>query len=135
MINEQVQVIEPVKKKEPRNLFMRFPLQEQILFAKRLSLLVKAGVPILQALNMLHHQTTSKAAKIIFKHLATGVERGQNLSSTLRSKYERLVGEFAINVIEVGEVSGTLQENLQYLAEELQKKQALRRKVVNAMVY
>ncbi len=137
MINEQVQIKEPVKvkKRNYNEMFMRFPLQEQILFAKRLSLLVKAGVPILQALNMLYHQTTSKAGKAILKHLATGVEQGQNLSSTLRSRYLRVVGEFAINVIEVGEVSGTLQENLHYLAEELQKKQALRRKVVNAMVY
>lgn len=133
MINERI--VEPVKKKEPRQLFLRFPLQEQILFAKRLSLLVKAGVPILQALHMLQHQTTSKAGKIILAHLAKGVEQGQNISSTLRSRYERLVGQFAINVIEVGEVSGTLQENLHYLADELQKKQALRRKVVNAMVY
>ncbi|HEX3095564.1 MAG TPA: type II secretion system F family protein [Patescibacteria group bacterium] len=116
-------------------MFLRFPLQEQILFAKRLSLLVKAGVPIMQALNMLHKQTKSKSAQLIFSHLLKGVEQGQNLSSTLRNKYERLVGEFTINIIEVGEVSGTLQQNLLYLADELQKKQALRRKVVNAMVY
>lgn len=118
-----------------RERLLRFPLQEQILFAKRLSLLVKAGVPILQALRMLHKQTTSKGARYIFQHLASGVERGQNLGTTLRTSYYRLVGEFVVNIIEVGEVSGTLQENLHYLAEELQKKQALRRKVVNAMVY
>ncbi len=123
------------KKKNWQDIFLRFPLQEQILFAKRLSLLVKAGVPILQALNMLNTKTSSKGARKIFSHLSAGVEQGENLSSTLRLKYRRLVGEFVINIIEVGEVSGTLQENLQYLAEELQKKQALRRKVVNAMVY
>lgn len=122
-------------KREWNELFMRFPLQEQILFAKRLSMLVKAGVPILQALTMLHSQTKHKGTQKIFGHLASGVEQGQNLSSTLRLKYRRHVGEFAINIIEVGEVSGTLQENLHYLAEELQKKQALRRKIINAMVY
>ncbi len=129
--------LDAVKKEKAnwKEMFLRFPIQEQILFAKRLSLLVKAGVPILQALNMLHSQTSSKGAKLIFGHLASGVEQGQNISSTLRSRYERLVGEFTINIIEVGEVSGTLQENLHYLADELQKKQALRRKVVNAMVY
>ncbi len=126
---------EPKKSRWNSEMFLRFPIQEQILFAKRLSMLVKAGVPILSALHMLHSQTKSKSAKIIFKHLVSGVEQGQNISNTLRSKYEKLVGEFAINVIAVGEVSGTLQENLHYLADELQKKQALRRKVVNAMVY
>jgi type IV pilus assembly protein PilC len=134
MTNEQVIKAKPVIK-EKKQYFLRFPLQEQILFAKRLSLLVKAGVPILQGLNMLRSQTKSKGTQAIFNHLAKGVEQGQNLSTTLRAKYHRLVGEFTINVIEVGEVSGTLQENLQYLAEELQKKQALHRKVVNAMVY
>jgi len=114
---------------------LRFPLQEQIMFTKRLSLLVKASVPLLQALDMLHHQTSSKGVKYIFKNLASGVERGQSLSATLRLKFNKLVGEFVINIIEVGEVSGTLQENLNYLSDELQKKQALRRKIVNAMVY
>ncbi len=129
-------VVTVKKEKTPwKEMFLRFPIQEQILFAKRLSLLVKAGVPILQALNMLHSQTASKGAKLIFGHLVSGVEQGQNISSTLRNRYQRLVGEFTINIIEVGEVSGTLQENLHYLADELQKKQALRRKVINAMVY
>lgn len=133
MINEEV--IVPAEEKPKREWFLRFPIQEQILFAKRLSLFVKAGVPILKALNMLNKQTKHKGTQKIFQHLVTGVEQGQSLSRTLRVKYRRLVGEFTINVIEVGEVSGTLRENLNYLADELQKKQALRRKVINAMVY
>jgi type IV pilus assembly protein PilC len=122
-------------KPERKQWFMRFPIQEQILFAKRLSLFSKAGVPIMKALYMLLKQTKHKGTKLILEHLIAGVEQGQSMSATLRLKYRKLVGEFMINIIEIGEVSGTLRENLSYLAEELQKKQALRRKIINALVY
>jgi len=115
-------------------IFLRLPIRDQILFAKRLSVLVKAGVPILTGLQMLNKQNTSRSIKHILKSVITDVENGSFLSSSLR-KFEKVFGELAVNIIEIGEISGTLPENLNYLAEELKKKQALRRKVVGAMIY
>lgn len=113
---------------------LRISTQDQFLFAKRLGMLVKAGVPILQCLHMLQNQTPSKATKHILGQVIGDVENGQYLSTGM-NKFRSVFGTFAINIIEIGEISGTLQENLQYLAEELKKKQALRRKVVGALVY
>ncbi len=124
-----------VKIKDPtKKAFLSFPIKEQILFAKRLSLLVKAGVPLLRSLNMIKTQTKSKSTAYILEYVAKDVEQGQNLSSSL-AKFRRFVGPFVINLIQIGEFSGTLQENLHYLSEELKKKLALRRKVRSAMVY
>lgn len=115
-------------------LFVRLSNQEKILFAKRLSILVKAGVPILECLRILKKQSTSPSAKKIFEKVTADVENGQFLSTSL-GQYKNIFGDLAVNIIRVGEMSGTLQENLNYLAEELDKKQALRRKVVSALVY
>lgn len=104
------------------------------MFAKRLSILVKAGVPILDGLKMLKSQPGSRTASKIYTQIASDVERGQFLASSLKS-YHKIFGDFAVNVIQVGEMSGTLEENLNYLAEELKKKQELKRKVVGALVY
>ena len=115
-------------------MFFRLPLQEQMLFVKRLAILLKSGVPILAALNMLKKQTSSKSSLHVVTDLAKGVEHGQFLHSRLE-KFRKFFGDFAVNIIKVGEVSGTLYENLGYLADELKKKKELRRKVISALVY
>ncbi len=128
---------EKVKVKEKKKaipLFLRLPAQEQILFAKRLSILLKAGVPILGALQMFKKQTKSSHTMYIMGELVANVENGTFLSVGM-AQFKKIFGEFAVNIVRVGEVSGTLNENLNYLAEELKKKQELRRKVISALVY
>lgn len=115
-------------------LWLRFNTQEQILFAKRLGMTLRSGMPIMEGLAILGSGTRSRSASYIFETLAHDVERGQPLSSGLE-RFPGIFGTFSINVVRVGEASGTLHENLEYLAEELKKKQALRRKVVGALIY
>ncbi|OGE82155.1 MAG: hypothetical protein A3B10_02370 [Candidatus Doudnabacteria bacterium RIFCSPLOWO2_01_FULL_44_21] len=126
-------VAKPVRKK-PRYWLLRFSIQDQIMFAKRLAMLIRAGIPLLAALHMLRKQAKSKSTKTVFEVLVEDVENGQFISSSM-SKFRKIFGEFAINIVQVGEVSGTLHENLAYLAEELKKKQALRRKLISSMLY
>lgn len=124
----------PKEKVKDKLIFLRLSLQEQILFAKRLSLLIKAGVPLLKSLRMMRDQSTNKNAIHIYTHLTDHVANGSYLSVAMQ-KFHKIFGNFTISVIQIGEVSGTLQENLHYLGEELRKKQELRRKVRSALVY
>lgn len=119
----------PVKK-----MFFRLSMQEQMMFAKRLSILLRSGIPILQAVDMVKRQSQSRSARDMLADLSTGVEGGQFLYVRLE-KYRKYLGNFAVNIIRIGEVSGTLHENLAYLADEIRKKKELRRKVVSALVY
>lgn len=128
------QSIAPKKPVLKRPSFFHLPLQLQMIMVKRLSILLKAGVPILSAIKMMQKQTESKVTQFILDDLATGVANGQFLHTVL-DKYRKYFGDFAINLIKVGEVSGTLHENLSYLAEEMKKEQELRRKVISALVY
>lgn len=115
-------------------LWLRFSTQEQILFAKRLGMTLRSGMPIMEGLAILGSGTRSRSATYLFEALARDVERGQPLSSGLE-RFPGIFGTFCVNVVRVGEASGTLHENLEYLAEELKKKQALRRKVIGALIY
>ncbi len=112
----------------------RFSIKEQSLFAKRMSFLVKAGVPLVDCLNMIRAQTKSKAKGRVFDMVIDDVNNGQFLATSL-GKHRRMFGDFAINLIHVGEQSGILSQNLAYLADELQKKETLRKKVIGALVY
>jgi type II secretory pathway component PulF len=115
-------------------LLVRFSAKEQTLFAKRMSFLIKAGVPIVECLLLIRTQTKSKGKAKVFDAVIADVTSGQHLSTSL-GKFSRLFGDFAVNLIRVGEQSGILAQNLVYLADELQKKQALQRKVIGALVY
>lgn len=115
-------------------LFVSFSTKEQVLFAKRMAFLTKAGVSILESISIIRSQTKSKRKREIFDTIVADVAAGQFLSKSL-GRYGKLFGEFTINLIKVGENAGVLSENLTYLAEELSKKHALQRKVRGALVY
>jgi len=114
--------------------FVRFSVKEQTLFAKRLSFLVKAGVPLIECLHLIRKQTKSKAKKKVYDSVINDIANGQFLATSL-GKFRKIFGDFTINLIRVGETSGILSQNLNYLADELAKKHALKRKVIGAMVY
>ncbi len=111
-----------------------FSIKEQAHFAKRLSFLVKAGVPIVESLRILKRQSKSTSRSKIFDMVISDVSNGQYLATSLK-KLPHIFGDFAINIIKVGESSGTLDINLNYLSEELKKKQALKQKIVGALIY
>lgn len=112
----------------------KLSLQEQSLFARRLSLLVKAGMPILESINILKKQAKSLSNKKMFETIFHDVSNGQFLSKSL-GRFSKVFGSFAVNIIKVGETSGTLSENLKYLSQELDKKRELKRKITGALVY
>jgi len=70
----------------------------------------------------------------VLDELIESVKNGQFLSDGLQ-KYHNMFGDFFINIIHVGEVSGTLADNLEYLAESLKKRRELESKVKGAMIY
>lgn len=111
-----------------------FSIKDQTFFAKRLSFLLRSGVPLLESLMMIREQTHTKSHITIVDSLISDVSNGQFLSTSL-DRSGRLFGTFAINIIRIGETTGILSENLDYLVEELKKKQALRRKVIGAFIY
>lgn len=120
--------------KTASTLFVRFSVKEQVLFAKRLSFLVKAGVSLLESITLIRNQTTSRRKQKIFDSIIHDIAAGQFLSTSME-RYRNLFGDFSINIIRVGEQAGVLSENLIYLADELGKKQALHRKVRSALIY
>lgn len=108
-------------------------MQEKIIFAKHLAIMIKAGMPLLDSINMLRKQAKGALAKIL-EDVAKDVSNGQFLSKSLE-KYESVFGNLFVQLIKVGETGGILSENLIYLAEELKKKAELKRKVIGALVY
>lgn len=123
----------PQKKTFSQN-FAGMGATEQIVFAKRLAILIKSGVSIVTALDILKRQSVSKGSKKIIGYLRDCVERGQSLAKSMEG-YRHVFSHFGVSIILVGETSGTLVQNLHYLADELKKKQELKRAIVSALIY
>ena len=122
------------EEKTKRGLFLHFSIKDQVYFAKRLSFLIHANVPVLDSLRILQKQTKSRIRKDMFENIIDDVSNGQSLARSL-GKFKKVFGGFAINIIKTGEASGSLDESLNYLADELEKKHRLRRKVFGALIY
>ena len=113
---------------------LRLPIRDQIMFAKRLAMILRSGVPVRESLLMLDVKDNSPSAAYIFGRLLEDVSRGVTLSDAM-SALVTVFGAFSINMVKVGEASGTLHHNLSYLSEELKKKDALKKKVIGALMY
>jgi len=117
------------------NLFgYKVTLQEKINFARHLSVMIRAGLPLLESLKIIRRQPLSKNLLHIIDKLMADVNNGQSLGSAL-DHFKYTFGDFFISIVMVGEASGTLADNLLYLAEEMNKSKELRNKVRSAMVY
>jgi len=113
---------------------IRVPLSEKIMFTKHMSMMVKSGMSEIESLKLIRRQVESKGFAIILDDVIEALENGQFLSAGLKP-FERVFGGLFINIIGLGEISGTLAENLEFLAQELKESQQLHSKVKSALIY
>lgn len=112
----------------------RISAKEKVIFARQLSTLVAAGLPILQSLRMVASQTTNKPFQSAINQIADEVEGGAPLSKSL-AKHDDIFSLVFIGVVSAGEASGTLDTSLQRLAEQQEKDADIVSKVRGAAVY
>lgn len=116
------------------NLFLSVSLGERVLFVKHLAIAIKSGMTLSMGLKMIQKQTKSPSLKKIIEVLINDLENGIFLSTSLE-KFKGVFGDLFVSIVRVGEASGTLSENLNYLADEMKKNNSLRKKVKGAFIY
>ena len=115
-------------------IFDRVSTKEVVLFSRQLSTLVNAKVPIIQSLKILQYQVSSYKLRSIITEIMEKVENGESLSSAI-TEYPVVFSDLYVNLVKSGELSGSLDDSLEYLANQLEKDYDLRSKVVGAMTY
>lgn len=110
------------------------PLKDRLIFAKQLATMLSAGLPLIQALEILVQQTENKGLQKKLSRVYKDVASGQKLSEAFR-KEKSMFNETQINLLVAGENSGNLNEILLRIAEDLEKSKALRGKLVGALIY
>jgi type II secretory pathway component PulF len=113
---------------------VHFSHKERITLTKRLAMLLRSGMAITDCLVLLRDQSRTSSQVAFFSALVTQVSSGQSLANAL-TPYQTSLGVFMINVIRIGEQSGTLAENLEYISSEHKKQYELRRQIIGALLY
>jgi len=113
--------------------FGRISLAQKIVFAKDLSLMLRSGLVLSEAMEIILEQATGKMRKLS-QGILKSIESGQTLSDSLL-RYPRVFSPFFINIVDAGEVSGNLEKNLDNIAEQLKKENELTTKIKGAMYY
>ncbi len=103
-------------------------------FTRQLATLTDAGIPVVQALNILEHQMRASALKNVIGSVADEVEGGSSLSEAM-AKFPKAFDELYCNMVKAGETSGMLDSVLTRLAEFREKAARLKRRVVGALIY
>jgi type IV pilus assembly protein PilC len=96
--------------------------------------MIHAGLSMSEALHTLGLQAESKTMKTIIATLKTDVESGKLLSAGM-NKFPRVFPDIFVSMIQIGEVSGTLEDSLNELTGQMKKDYNLRSKVKGAMTY
>ena len=108
--------------------------KDRMVFCINLATMVSAGVPLLGALNMIGGQLTHKYFGSAVRQAAMLVSEGTSLSDAL-ARFPDAFSMFFVNMVRVGEASGTMDAVLRTLADHLEKEDNLRQKVTGALIY
>jgi len=103
-------------------------------FARQLSTLQDAGLPILRSLRILEEQQKSGTFKRVVGYVADDIEGGATLSEAL-SRFPRSFDRLLVNMVAAGETGGVLDLILSRVADFMEKAQKLKSRVRSAMIY
>lgn len=105
--------------------------KDLIFFTKQLSVLLKAGVPLLQALELLVEQTEGQLRTIVIS-LKDYIKEGKSLAEGL-SQYPKIFSNTYVQLVKAGEASGKLEVILDRLTGYIERSETLRKKIRSAL--
>jgi len=109
--------------------------QKQVsIFTRQFSVMLDAGLPLVQCLEILGEQQESKTFQDIIGSVRSDVEQGASLADAMR-KHPKAFDNLFVNMVAAGEAGGILDVILQRLSTYLEKIVKLKNQVKSAMIY
>ncbi len=109
-------------------------MRDIVIFTRQFSTMINAGLPLVQALDILAKQSENKVLAEVTRAVVFDVESGHTVADAL-GKHPNAFSELYVNMVAAGEAGGILDTILMRLATFMEKNDALVRKVKGAMIY
>ncbi len=108
--------------------------KELAVFTRQFSVMIDAGLPLVQCLEILANQQENKTFQKVLTGVRASVEGGATLSASLK-QYDKVFDALYYNMVDAGETGGILDTILQRLATYIEKNVKLKRAVKSALIY
>jgi type IV pilus assembly protein PilC len=114
--------------------FGKIPTKELVQFTKKISTMIKAGLPILESISMIRDQTTHAKMRSVASQICKDLNAGLSLTEAF-TKHPTVFNNIYINLISAGEASGRLDDFLKKLVELQEKNQKIVAGIKSALFY
>lgn len=129
------QGVNPTKIKKRRTRSgQKIKAKDIAIFTRQLATMMKAGVPLLQAFDIVGRGNANASVTKLLNDVRTDVETGTSLSSAFR-KFPLYFDSLYCNLVEAGEAAGILESLLDRLAVYMEKTEAIKSKIKSALMY
>lgn len=137
-LRRQQIVVTAVKERGKELAFARFggkvPPKLLAIFTRQFSVMIDAGLPLVQCLEILATQQEHKVFRSVLIQVQQDVESGSNLADAMR-KHPKVFSDLYSNMVAAGEAGGILDTILQRLAAYIEKSVKLNSQVKSALIY
>ena len=116
------------------NSKLKVPQNDLLIFFRQMSVMLKSGVPLSQALELLAENMTNKEFGANIFDVSKKLGSGEELSTCL-SNYPRIFSPIMVGLIEAGEAGGILSEVLERLASLVESQSKLKGQITGALIY
>ena len=113
---------------------LKVPQSDLLVFFRQMSVMLKSGVPLSQALELLAENMTNKEFGSNILDVSKRLSSGEELSSSLKN-YSRIFSPIMIGLIEAGEAGGILSEVLERLAALIEAQSKIKGQITGALIY
>ena len=132
--SKKKKVVEKKKDKKGFTFGTGVKAKDILVFCKQFATMLRAGLPVLNTLEMLINQTASKGMKTIVESIKKDLESGNALSKCFE-KHPKVFDTVVVNLIKAGEASGKLDTFLQKIVTNLEKKEKIKSQIKSAFFY
>ncbi len=133
-LRRQRLIVVKIDEEKKRKRHGKVKTKDIVIFTRQFSTMINAGLPLVQALDILSKQSENPALQEITRQVVYDVESGNTVADAL-AKHPKAFTELYTNMVAAGEAGGILDTILMRLATFLEKNDALVGKVKSAMMY
>jgi type IV pilus assembly protein PilC len=112
----------------------KLPQGELMHFSRQLSAFVRAGIPLIEALEVIDEEAEDKTLRMVLQGVRESLITGETFSEALRP-YETLFPKFYVDMVRAAELTGSLDDVLRELAGYIKRDLEARNKIKSALVY
>ncbi|OGY60183.1 MAG: hypothetical protein A3B23_03980 [Candidatus Colwellbacteria bacterium RIFCSPLOWO2_01_FULL_48_10] len=112
----------------------RVKTKDLMIFTRQFATILSAKIALNDSLNTLHRQTRNSVLKDAIMEISSDIDAGLSLSQSIE-KHSDIFSAFYVNMVRAAELTGRVEEAVNYLADYVEKEAALAAKIRNALIY